>query len=555
MKNKVPFLLLSSLALTFFSCSKEIPVDGTTEPEVIETQPSNIVNASGQTAGVTYSLNDLVLNPEVIVLNDANSRLRSSAEELAAGIVRIDTILDLFEGNVLYIRSGDYTGLRKITAVVQDLSGEYLLETSPAHLGELFEGGEINLSLDLLEWTRAAYGIDKSYEIIDVQQEYQLGGLTYNPSTNVRLALDMQMEFKKWQLLPARLSTVFEITPTLNPYILSTGAINQKLNPDIAELLPPELIEFLERQSFEIDIPINALGIESLPATVRIDDIKMPTSIEANLSGKTDFSFGVGGSWKAGYTIDIAGLKATVKPIYENSIVTVAPDPTGELPGELMTNREIIITPSISVLGDLYKMSGDIVFGFKTESAGSASLRSGESGFASKGVFTSRMTVLVDLILTKLPVDIFNKDTELWNVGSLEKKVVYSDLSWKVTSKYSTNLLLLLSRVYQTDFTLNYAYPIQGKKIPDELLISYEVYQDNGTTRIQSVKDQVVVPTGVTNDSFGFSLGIPYKSKLFSYQTTSYLKNIVIRDRNGYVYEGVYNSAKGDNENSFAIQR
>jgi hypothetical protein len=199
-------------------------------------------------------------------------------------------------------------------------------------------------------------------------------------------------------------------------------------------------------------------------------------------------------------------------------------------------------------------MSGEIVFGFKTESAGNASLRSGESGLASKGVFTSRMTVLVDLILAQVPVDIFNEETELWNVGSLEKKVAYSDLSWKVTSKYWTDLLLL-SRMYQTDFTLNYAYPIQGKKIPDELLISYEVYQDNGTTRIMSVKDQVTTPTDVTNGSFKFSLGIPYKSKLLSFQTTSYLKNIVIRDRNGYVYEGVYNSAKGVNENSFAIKR
>jgi hypothetical protein len=544
--------MLSAVALAFSSCSKEEPL----RPDApIATQPSNVVSDSGKTDGVAYSLNNLVLNPEVIVLNSDNSTLQSSADELARGVIRVSTDLPVHEESVLYIRSGEYTGLRKVSSISRSTSGEYLLETTPAQLGELFEGGELELSLDLQDVTRAVYGFDRNCEIIDIQDEYRWDDLTYNPATNVKLALNMQMEFKKLQLLPCRFSTWFEITPTLSPYLSTTGALNQAYGKDVSELLPVELVEFLENQEFDFDIPIGVLGIESIPAKLRIDDIKIPTHIETNLSTKTNFAFNVSGSYKVGYEINISGLKATTKPIYENNITAEVPDMAANMPGELLTNAEVVITPNISVLDDLYSVSGDIVFGFRTETAGNASLQREATNFASKGVFTSRMNLLVDLILEKVPVNIFSDEKELWNTGSFDKTVEYSNLSWKVSSKSSSNLLLL-SKMYETDFTLNYSYHIQGKKIPDELLISYEVYQDNNKTRIQSVTDLVIVPTNVTEDSFKFKLDIPYKDKLLmlSFQTTSYLKNIVIRDRNGYEFSGILNS-KGEIENSFTIKR
>ncbi len=552
MKKNLPILLLSALALAFFSCSKEEPVKLNVP---VAEQPANVVTAKGQTDGVAYSLDNLALNPEVIVLNADNSRLLSSAEELAAGVIKVSTDLPIYEESVLYIRSGEYTGLRKVASVSQSAPGSYLLETTPAQLGELFEGGEIGLELDLQEITRAVYGIDRSREILDLQDEYRWEGLTYNPATNVKLAMNMQMEFKKSQLLPNRFSTWFEITPTLSPYMSTTGALNQVYSKDISELIPVELLEFLENLEFDFDIPIGVLGIESLPAKIRINDINIPTRIETNLSARTDFSFNVNGSYKVGYEINISGLKATTKPIYENSLVAEVPSMAANMPGELLTNAEVVITPSVSVLDDLYTVSGDITFGFKTETAGNASLQRAATKFATKGVFTSRMNLLVDLILTKVPVNVFSDEKELWNTGSFDKGVEFSNLSWKVSSKYSNNLLML-SRLYETDFTLNYSYPIQGKRVPDELLISYEVYQDNNKTRIQSVTDQVIVPTNVTADSFKFKLNIPYKDKLLmlSFQSTSYLKNIVIRDRNGYEFTGILNS-KGEIENSFTIKR
>lgn len=550
--KRILSLLLSASAFIFFSCSKEVPVT----PEEVVPQGPNVITRNGSVDGVAYSLSGLALNPGVVVLNADNSELLSSASELSEGVVKVRTGLTFAEADVLYIRSGNYTGLRKVSAIARQADGSYVLQTEPAQLGELFEGGAIDLSLDLYEMTRATYGFDRSFEILNVTGQYDRDGLVYNPATNVRLAVNMQMEFKKSQLLPSRFATSFEILPTMNPSLTFAGSVNRTYSTDMVQYIPVELIEFLKKQEFNFDIPINALGIESLPAKLRIEDIKMPTRIEANLSDATHLAFGVNGSLKAGYEIAFNGLRASTKPIYESTITTIAPDATLDVPGELLTNAEIVITPAISVLDDLYKVSGDIVFGLKTETAGGMSLPGSAPTFASKGLFTSRMTVLVDLILTQVPIDIINTEKELWSTGALDKTVVYSDLSWKVSKNYSTDLLLT-SRKYETDFTLNYKYPILGKRLPEELLISYEVYQDNGKTRIVSVTDQVIVPTNVTADSFKFKLDIPYKTKLLmiTFQTTSYLKNIVIRDRNGYVYEGIYNTAKGVNENSFTIKQ
>lgn len=529
-------------------------------------EKAQTLSQSGKIDGVTYSLNDLELNPNVIILNTDNSTLMSSTEDLSKGILKIATDLSLSEGDVLYVRSEKSTSLRIISAISKEEGTDlYELQTTQAQLGELFNGGDISFSLDLYEMNKilekknpqlrsSINGLDNTYEVLNLMDAYDLGnGLTYNPSTNVKMSLCIKMSFDKYQILPRRFETYFEIQPSINPLMTFSGAVNHIYEDDIIQFIPVQLIDFLKQQEFEFDIPINMLGIESIPAKVKIEDIHIPTAIEANLSKESYLTFGFNGSYKVGFVIDIVGVNAKATPIYENNIVANAPSVV-DLYGELITESDVVITPNISILDNLYNVSGDIVFGLKTETNSNTNLPENPMTFGSKGIFTSRMTVLVDLILTKVPVNIFNEETEIWNVGSFDKKVVYSDISWKVTSKYSTNILLL-SRLYDTDFTLNYKYPIRGKKIPNELLISYDVYQDNNKTKILSETDLVIVPTNVTDGSFNFKLAIPYKRNLLSYQSKSYLKNIVIKDRNGYVYEGVFNTAKGVSENSFEIKR
>jgi len=117
---------------------------------------------------------------------------------------------------------------------------------------------------------------------------------------------------------------------------------------------------------------------------------------------------------------------------------------------------------------------------------------------------------------------------------------------------------LITSRVYSTDFTLKYKYPIPAKKIPNKLYISYDVYTDNGTTKITSVTDYEITPSEVTADSFKFKLGIPFRLGgilLLTPQSKSYMKNIVIKDNNGFVYEGIFNSSTNQVENTIEIKR
>lgn len=543
-------------ALLLFSCSEDLYDEGGDSGQ----KNSGLINRSGQIDGVKYSLSNVSVNSDVIVVNSQNAELVSTADELSAGNVKINSQLSFTEGDLVYIRIGDYTALKRVVTVKSG-NGISELQTEQAQLGELFESGDINLSVDFYEVNKLrnnnsqvrSSGFDKIYEVINIDDEYDWGNsLKYSPSTNVKMALYMNMAFNRSQLLPSEFTTYFEIQPAVNPYLSFAGSVNHAYTDDLIRFVPSELIDWLKQQEFDIEIPINVLGIETLPAKIKIADINIPTTIEANLSKESNLTFGVNGSFKVGYSLDINRLNVKVNPIYENNIVAEAPSDIN-LNGELLTNSEIVITPNISFLNDLYKISGDIVFGVKTETNGSASIP-GDASFASKGLFTSRMTVLVDLLITKVPIDIFNNEQELWNVGSFEKQVVYSDLSWKVTSKYSANLLLL-SRMYETDFSVKYKYPVLGKKVPNELLITYEVYQENGSSRIVKETDLVVIPANVTNDSFTFKLNIPYRSKLLSYQTKSYLKNIVIKDRNGYVYEGIFNTTKNVNENSFEIKR
>lgn len=559
--KKVSFLSMIASLLLFFSCSSEQYNIGD-DPQT--PQGSNAINSNGNTDGVAYSLKNVTLNPDVVVLNSDNAGLLSSEQELTDGIIKVNSAQSINTDDVLYIRIGEYTGLKRVSSLRKTGSETYELQTTQAHLGELFQGGEITLSVDMYEASKALdeknYGlrsstpqIDKMYDF-NFMEEYQWGEVfKFNPSTNLKVGLYMNMSFGKSQILPSQMTTYFEIRPTMNPLFSFAGSINETYSDDIVRFIPAQLIDFLKRQEFEINIPINVLGIESIPATVKIQDINIPTTVEANLANATDLTFGVNGSYKIGYTLNINGLSAQVTPIYENSITTTAPS-ASQLQGELLTNTEVIIVPSISMLDGLYKITGDIAFGFKSETNANVTTAETPSTFGSKGVFSSRMTVLVDLLVMKLPVDIFNSEQEIWNFGTFNKQLTFSDLTWKVSSKYSTNILLL-SRMYDANFTVGYKYSIPGKKVPNELFISYDVYQDNNSTKIQTVTEQSITPANVTADSFTFTLSIPYKSKLLSYQTKSYLKNIVIKDHNGYVYEGIYNTSKGVNENSFVIQR
>lgn len=568
MKKRLSFALLSVMLIAA-SCSNETLYEGEMPNIPNQGNDSEGVNANGTVNGLTYSLRNLSVNSELVVLNSGNADLVGSQTDWSQGIIKLsqidETILPkLVSGKVLYINIGDYVGLKKIVNIVESSDGLCILETEQAHLGEAFEEGDIEISLDLLEAAKtsaATRATDRAFnyerEIIDVTGNYELGGLEYSPSTNIKMQVNMSMKFAKNQLLPKQVAMSFVLDTKINPSFKFAGYANEYYKNDFIEYVPQEVLDFIKSQEFEIEIPINQLGIESIPAKVKIADIHLPTEIEANISKECSFALGINGSFTIGFIADITGLRVKTTPVYKSSIKATAPN-TLNLNGELITKTDIVITPSISLLDDFYKMTGDITFGAASTSNGNINVPSSQKlVYGSKGTFTSQMNVMLDLILTKVPIQIFNKEVKLWSVGEINKSVVYSDMQWNVTPKYTTNVLAG-TRSYETNFTLNYRFPILGKKVADELLISYDVYEKDGKKKISSEKESVIIPRNVTINSFDFTLNIPYKKEgIFStkYQTTGFLKNIVIKDRNGYVYEGIYNTLKGIKENSFELTR
>ncbi len=563
--KKIFFSVLSFVLLFFVSSCNDY-LEGPVQNE-LQADNAESVNQSGTMDGLSYSLENLEVNPELIVIKSADAKLESSEMDIQNGIVVLsnvdESLSSQFEiGRISYIHIGKYKAIRKIESIETD-ANSYKLTTSQAQLGDVFQNGSIDFSLELYEGKIPAkkQNILKkgSYfyeEILNLDEEYDLNGIKYNPSTNVKFLFNMGMQFKKYQLLPSKISTVFEIQTTMNPYFQFSTSINETYQNDLIQYVPEQLLDYIKSQEFEVQIPINSLGIDSLPAIIKIQDINIPTKIEANISKESHLGYNTNGIFKIGYTVDIKSFKAKAKAIYENNIVCENPSSV-DLNGELFTSAEVVIIPSISVFDNAYTMSGDITFGIKTESTGSISPLC-EPVFGSKGMFTSSMNVVLDLILLKVPIEILNNETELWSVGSVTKSLTFYDLTHNVTGKY-TNNILNATRAYTTDFGLNYDYSVSGKRLPEEILISYQVYQDNGTTLLSTVKQKAITISNLTDSYFSFQLDIPYKRiggiLSSNYQKKSYIKNITIEDGKGFIYNGILNSSTNIVENEFSITR
>ena len=570
MKKIYYYSLASILMLGAISCNDDFTSDqlkSNPDETIID---SETINKNGSFDGLSYSLNNLEVNPELLIIKNDNAKLTSTNVELSEGTINLSSVDEstassLIVGKTIYIHIGNYNELRKIEDVAQLSESSYKLITSQAQLNEIFQDGSLQLSLDLYESTKiqelknnkTKAAVEYSHEILNLDDIYNFNGIEYNPATNIKMLVNTGITFSKTQILPSQIKTVFEIRTAINPSVKYAGAISGTYKNDLIQYIPQQVIDLIKAQEFEIKIPVNTLGIDSLPATIRIEDINIPTEIEANLSKASYLGYNVNGSFKIGYIVDIKGLSATTTPIYENNITTKNPS-TSSLNGELLTKSDIAITPAISILNNAYSASGDITFGISTESNGNINPLGKTSIFGSKGIFKSNMTVMLDLILLKVPITIFNNEVELWNVGTLDRTLTFSDLKYNVTSKYTANLINA-TRVYETELTLNYAYAILGKKVPENLIISYEIYQDNGTTLLATEKDKAITLSNITNKDFKFKLNIPYKriGGILSskYETTGYIKNIKISDSRGYSYDGILNTSTNTVENNIAIKR
>ena len=551
--------------LILASCSSNSKEDYISVPD--SNTASGVTSANGEADGFSYSLNNLSVNPGAVVINEGDAVVDAVGEgSIALSAVPDATAGKLAEGAVLYVKTAAYTGLLKIESANNLGGGKVELTTSQAQLGELFNGGEIEMSLDLTkaaeaQKTRAQAEYGFSHELFNLTDEYDLGsGFKFSPSAKAELSLKFKIAFNPFQPQPSGVSVVFEIRPSINPYLSFEGSLNKNISFDLADYIPESLLEMLRELSFDYDIPIELMGVQltTLSTTIGLSNINIPNYIEINSMAASKLSFGINGSFKIGYELSINGLNVRSTPIYENGITFGMPFDI-EVLGELITKTDVIIEPKITVLSGAYTITGDVAFGLSTftQAEMKHSLPYKYEGYqnnlalalSSRGEFYAKANIDV-LGLTSL--EVINMKEELWNIGETDKVVTFSDLSWRVTNTTSAGVLAMN---YKTNFTAGYSYLLKGKKVPSKLFISYEVYQENGTTRITSVVDQEITPFDVTDGTFSFSLDVPFVSLYIVTQKTSWLKNVTIKDEAGYAYAGFLNTSTGGVENSFKIVR
>lgn len=567
-KNVIKSVALLLVLFSFSACKKEIVSD--VEQPGIET-PSNgeTITKEGNSEGVKYSFKDVALNSDLLTLNKENIELKSNSEELKDGLVKFkvtdDEVLSkLTENRIVFISTNDNTYLKKITSITKKGTSDYELTTTVAELGEAFDGGEINVTFDLENYSETKKlgalnigDLDKNYlfNILDLQDTYNKWGFEYSPATKVNMSIDVKIKFGKLKVVPSEVSSTFILNMNVNPKFAFKDKLNHNINEDLMNLLPKSILDRMREKDYEVNIPLNVAGIGNIPIIINLQDIYLPTTIDANLNTPGELTYGINGIVKIGTTLKINGLKITNSPIFDNSLKFTQPTKT-TFDGELMASTGIILKPSISILNNSFKVGGDFNLAFDTESQGTVTSAK-KSTFASIGTFKANSKLDLDLSIAKRTVEILNKEKQLWKIGKIEKSIEFSNLRSKVSSTNTTNILKS-TRSYITNFDLNYKYSVSGKKIPSELFITYDIYQSNGK-KIETIKNLSIKPQSITSSGFSFSLNIPFKKSggIFStsYETESYIKNITITDNAGYTYKGILNPTTKKVENSFLIKR
>jgi len=507
------------------------------------------VNIKGKTGGASYAYENVIINPNVVGLNEKNATLLSSKEELTQGVIKVSDLSQelsqkLIAGNIVYIQMNGYTNIRKIvnTSFEQSI---LIMETSQSGLEELFDDGSLEISFDIAEsvktYTTNDYSKLFDYTIVELNDEYKpFNGFMFNPNTYLGFRYSVNMSFKRVLLVPmiTAVTSIFELESRIVPTMHFETATNLSHSFDLIDYTPEELINFLKAQEFSYEIPIPdniaLIGGMTIPVALKISDIHIPVSVEANLGKEATLGLGFEGIVKMGYEYNASAK--SISAIYSNELKGINPTNI-DINGEILSSMNIEITPEISILStDINAINGELSLGInsitKSTLESSTGLTAGSIGF-----FEPKMKVEIDLLgLLNPSFDIPLPTTELWNIGTINKNLLISSVSGVVTNSYKANLT---NRDYKTNLILNYEYPgLPLKKISSPVSFSYDVYASNGSLLVS--KNNVIVELkqpDIRQSDFGFSLDVPFRrTRLIplTYDTQSVMKNIRIKDKNGY---------------------
>lgn len=540
---KQTYLIIGLLSvLAFFSCSND---DLYTEDISVPAAKEGTLNLSGTTDGVSYALTNVAVNPQVVSATADDVALLSSATELENGIYKLDIFDEgmatgLSAGNVLYLQAGGTTHLRVIDNVTALPDNTYSVETSQAYLGDLFQDGTLELKVDVKQAERilkskALKSADSesgfSFDVLNLVHDCQIGDLLFNPNSTVKTFFTIKIGFGKSKVLPNQMEVVYEVQTSISPYMSCAAALNKDYQAELTDYMPEALLNYLKTLSIDIDIPAGDLG--TIPASVSIEDVYLPLSLSVNASKDVDLNYNASGSFKIGYAYynNVPGKKSHF--IYENNL-TSTPVNLSNLHGEVASDLDVIIVPKVEIIGGgLLDITGNISYGFKTLSAAGTDARTNQSYAGSRGSFTSLGKFTISTLgINVITTDLFSDSKDIWNTGTFNNNIGFSNLR---IAKPSKTICALAS--YNYEMTLDYTYPIRGKKIKGELSMTYDVLDDTGKM-LRANQKLKFTPKQLTDNSFKFDVCFPFKADAWAWtaglvKKLGYISNVKIVDENG----------------------
>jgi hypothetical protein len=550
--------LTTCTILALYSCNNDDLHEGSSPSY----SNKKIINQSGSSNGVNYSLENVEVNPNLITLDTENSNVLSSKEEIARGLISLTELSDkigkeLVPGNTIYLITKDSTYIRNITSIKQN-NDIYNLETTEANIGDVFENGTLNLSLNIEDTNNGEENsslialknsYDKNYifNSLVFNKEFHFKGLIFNPNTKLTPSLSIKLGFAKSRVIPNVIEMYFNANTEYNPSVTLNKNVKGKFNHDFINTVPKILIDYLKKYSVNIKIPTGKY-LGDIPVKISINQINIPTEIEANVYSGSSLSFKADGNLKLGVKFS---LDKNVDYIYENGIQKIDGFDTS-LYGEVLTDMKFIITPEVQVFqSNLIDVKGKITLGVKTSNIGNGSTAESSNNFSEGTLYTSAIFTFGSLGIPAYTTDVFKRTKELWKTGNYVNSVSFSN--FKVGKASSFPCSGLTSFGYNV--LLDYKYTLPGKIISGDLEMTYDVYADNGTL-LESKKTVKISPYDITANTFKFNMCIPFrKINFFNISKLSYVKNITIKDANGYIANGILDPVSGNTISEIAFTR
>ncbi|MEN9920077.1 MAG: hypothetical protein RL662_2513 [Bacteroidota bacterium] len=536
-----------AFASLLFSCSSE-GVGDTTGSTPNTSENVSLVNQSGETDGVKYTLKDVSITKNLLALDTNNSKLLSTDSDLQKGVFKLNITSAALTskavaGNILYILSEKENYARVIKTVKQLNEQTYEFTTDQAYLGDIIEDGSLDLSVDMQKAEDVmirknavlrASTLDStfSFNALNFVKEVKLGDLSFNPNASTRSFFNVRLAFNKTsKILPSELIFTYETKSVFNPYLAINKGVNKTYTFDMIDNVPTQIIDLIKKVEIDFEIPAGSLG--KIPAKLSVDEISIPSQIIANTLNTTSIQYFLGGSLKVGYAYYNNESGKTSHPIYENTLGMVK-TPDIKLNGEIGTDMKMIITPKITLVStDLLKATGKIAYGLETFT--SASQEGDKLFMGSKGTSTSYGVVnIYSLGVAIISSEILNNKKEIWNIGEFNNKITFSNFKMAKATKTPCSVLS-----YSYPMALDYSYPIANKTITGDLEISYDVYDDSNKL-LAGGRKTTITPIQLSDKSFRFDLCLPFKADALAWKVgfmrpLSYVKNIVIKDNKGNV--------------------